>query len=172
MQPLELAQCIVHEPPPRLPADQFPAEFVDFTARCVWHSMRTTPSRVHVCRRRLPSQAVGVCNLHSLSAYLDGPAGGFICALNGCRCLVAEPSHRQSPEDLMLHPYFAAYASIEAGDPELVSLIVAVMQQREEAASQARAVNSASAAAEAASAPPAGGLVLSPEPGSTFFVHR
>ena len=33
--PIELLQCIVHEPPPRLSDDSFSPEFCDFTARQV-----------------------------------------------------------------------------------------------------------------------------------------
>eukprot|EP00037_Helgoeca_nana_P013490 m.124164 g.124164 ORF g.124164 m.124164 type:complete len:448 (-) comp22065_c0_seq1:1099-2442(-) len=35
MLPIELLQCIVHEPPPRLSEDSYSPEFCDFTARCL-----------------------------------------------------------------------------------------------------------------------------------------
>ncbi len=43
--PLELLQCIVHEPPPMLSPKQFSAELVDFAAHCLQRdpSARPTP---------------------------------------------------------------------------------------------------------------------------------
>eukprot|EP00038_Savillea_parva_P000031 m.93695 g.93695 ORF g.93695 m.93695 type:complete len:449 (-) comp10012_c0_seq2:109-1455(-) len=46
--PIDLLQCIVHEPPPQLPKDAFSPEFCDFTAQCLNHSAdkRPTPSEI------------------------------------------------------------------------------------------------------------------------------
>lgn len=42
--PIELLQCIVHEPPPRLPEAEFSPQFVDFTARCLVREAAQRPT--------------------------------------------------------------------------------------------------------------------------------
>jgi len=114
LTPLELAQCIVHEAPPKLSAEHFRPDLVDLVARC----------------------------------------------------LMPQPEHRPTPDGLMEHPYFRAYAAIGDADPDLIAWISGVIAERRTRHAAAAAVAAAAAAAASQFSPPPGS---SPEPGSAFM---